>query len=349
MALPRGNSKTGPGKTLRLHFPLTHHRGLRRGHTAKVEVSVKGDSLEASDILSDRPRLTLTSTLVIDVLSRCLCSNSSFTKCSIVGSRQSSLFSESNMSSTNPSKSFQNVCDAECVFQHYEKLDVADSLSYDEAIESFEVLYKQGLKSTPPSQLAKFRDVLVGDSKIRTALSKLKGGVKCTPPKLVVTGKDVRARSDLAIRRLVQSDIKNNVVPRAGVMICTEGSTGEMQATLRMSGVFTDEESSDKLMDLLRTAPGILGNTEAFTEALKCIMADKEVKRSLVMPLVEIPYEIVAVESAEGRAERLQREKDDLQKNLDAALKAQEDPKVPKRSRAEADDPGMREGQKVAE
>ena len=69
MALPRGNSKTGPGKTLRLHFPLTHHRGLRRGHTAKVEVSVKGDSLEASDILSDRPRLTLTSTLVIDVLS----------------------------------------------------------------------------------------------------------------------------------------------------------------------------------------------------------------------------------------------------------------------------------------
>ena len=94
------------------------------------------------------------------------------------------------MSSTNPSKSFQNVCDAECVFQHYEKLDVTDSLSYDEAIESFEVLYKQGLSLAPPSQLAKFRDVLVGESKIRTALSKLKGGVKCTPPKLVVTGKE---------------------------------------------------------------------------------------------------------------------------------------------------------------
>ena len=113
--------------------------------------------------------------------------------------------------------------------------------------------------------------------------------------------------------------------------------------------MFTDEESSDKLLDLLRTAPGILGSTEAFTEALKCIMADKEVKRSLVMPLVDIPYEIVAVESAEGRAERLQREKDDLQSRLDAALKAQEEPKVPKRSMAEADDPGTREGQKVAE
>ena len=69
MALPRGNSKTGPGKTLRLHFPLTHHRGLRRGHTAKVEVPVKEGSLGASDILPDRPRRTLTSTLVIGVLS----------------------------------------------------------------------------------------------------------------------------------------------------------------------------------------------------------------------------------------------------------------------------------------
>ena len=67
------------------------------------------------------------------------------------------------------------------------------------------------------------------------------------------------------------------------------------------------------------------------------------------MPLVDIPYEIVAVESAECRAERLQREKEDLQSRLDAALKAQEDPKVPKRSRADVDDPGVREGQKVAE
>ena len=80
----------------------------------------------------------------------------------------------------------------------------------------------------------------------------------CVPPKLVVTGLDVRARNDLSMRRLVHSDILNNDVPRAGVMVCTEGSTGEMQATLRMSGVFTDEESSVKLLDLLRTAPGIL-------------------------------------------------------------------------------------------
>ena len=209
-------------------------------------------------------------------------------------------------------------------------------------------MYTKGLASRTPSQLSKFRDVLVGDSKIRTALSKLKGGVKCIPPKLVVTGLDVRARNDLSIRRLVQSDIMNNVVPRAGVIVCTEGSTGEMQATLRMSGVFTDEESSVKLLDLLRTAPGILCNTDAFNEAIKCTNADKEVKRSIGMPLVDIPYEFVEVESAEDRAERLQREKDDLQGRLDAALKSHEVPKVPKRPRAEADDPGTREGQKVA-
>ena len=64
-------------------------------------------------------------------------------------------------------------------------------------------MYKKGLSAKTPSQLSKFRDVLVGDSKIRTALSKLKGGVTCAPPKLVVTGMDVRARHDLAIRRLV--------------------------------------------------------------------------------------------------------------------------------------------------
>ena len=54
MALPRGNSKTGTGKTLRLHFPLIHHRGLRGpgGHTAKVEVSVKEGRLGASGILN---------------------------------------------------------------------------------------------------------------------------------------------------------------------------------------------------------------------------------------------------------------------------------------------------------
>ena len=193
------------------------------------------------------------------------------------------------MASTNPSRSFKNVFDAKRVYQHYEKLEVENSLDLSEAIESFEVMYKKGLSAKTPSQLSKFRDVLVGDSKIRTALSKLKGGVKCNPPKLVVTGLDVRARNDVSIRRLVHSDIMNNVVPRAGVIVCTEGSTGEMQATLRMSGVFTDEESSEKLLDLLRTAPGILGNTDAFNEAIKCMNADKEVKRSLVMPLVDLP------------------------------------------------------------
>ena len=111
-----------------------------------------------------------------------------------------------------------------------------------------------------------------------------------------------------------------------------------MQATLRMSGVFTDEESSEKLLDLLRTAPGILGNADVFNEAIKCMNADKEVKRSPVMPLVDIPYEFVEVKSAEFRAERLQRENDELQSRLDAALKAQEEPRVPNMSRAEADD-----------
>ena len=48
-----------------------------------------------------------------------------------------------------------------------------------------------------------------------------------------------------------------------------KGSTGEMQATLRMPGVFTDEESSVELLDLLKTAPGILCNTEAFIEVPK--------------------------------------------------------------------------------
>ena len=33
MALPRGDSKTGTGKTLKLHYPLTHHRGPRGGGT----------------------------------------------------------------------------------------------------------------------------------------------------------------------------------------------------------------------------------------------------------------------------------------------------------------------------
>ena len=79
------------------------------------------------------------------------------------------------MTSTNPSKSFQNVCDVKRVFQHYEKLEVANSLNLKEVIESLEVLYKKWLSAKTPSQL--FHDVLVGDSKMRMALSKLKGGV----------------------------------------------------------------------------------------------------------------------------------------------------------------------------
>ena len=53
-------------------------------------------------------------------------------------------------------------------------------------------MYNKGLSFKTPSQLSKFRDVLVGDSKIRTVLSKLKGGVTCVPPKLVTTGLHVR-------------------------------------------------------------------------------------------------------------------------------------------------------------
>ena len=75
-------------------------------------------------------------------------------------------------------------------------------------------------KSTP-SQLPKFRDVLEGDSKIETTLSKLKGGTVVKPPKLVVTGLTVASRcSDISIRRLVHSNVMNNIVPRAGVLVC---------------------------------------------------------------------------------------------------------------------------------
>ena len=52
-------------------------------------------------------------------------------------------FPRVEMPSTNPSKSLKNVCDAKRVFQHYEKLEVEDSLSLDEAVESFEVFYKK--------------------------------------------------------------------------------------------------------------------------------------------------------------------------------------------------------------
>ena len=63
-------------------------------------------------------------------------------------------------------KSFQDALDVQCVFRHCEKLKVPDALDFDEAIDNFEVLYKKGLAKSTPSQLSKYRDVLVGDSKI---------------------------------------------------------------------------------------------------------------------------------------------------------------------------------------
>ena len=53
-------------------------------------------------------------------------------------------FPRVEMASTNPLKSFKNVCDAKHVYQHYEKLKVENSLSLKESIEFFEVLYKKG-------------------------------------------------------------------------------------------------------------------------------------------------------------------------------------------------------------
>ena len=51
---------------------------------------------------------------------------------------------------------------------------------------------------------------------------------------------------------MVRSDIATNAVPRAGVMVCSSGSTGEVQATLRMPRVLTDDESSGILWELLK-------------------------------------------------------------------------------------------------
>ena len=82
------------------------------------------------------------------------------------------MFLESDMTSTNLIKSFQNVYDAKCAFQHYEKLKVASALDFDEALENFEVLYKKMLAASAPSQSSKFCDVLVDESKIQTAGSK---------------------------------------------------------------------------------------------------------------------------------------------------------------------------------
>ena len=67
------------------------------------------------------------------------------------------------------------------------------------------------------------------------------------------------------------------------------------------------------------------------------------------MPLIDIPYEFVEVESAEEAAKRLEREKQNLQKLLDEALKVQGGLQAPKRPRVDLEDPGVGEGQKVAE
>ena len=75
--------------------------------------------------------------------------------CSILVSRETPC--TSRFRSTNPSKSFQNVCDAKRVFQHYEKLKVENSLDLKEAIESFEVMYKKGLSAKTSSDSPSYR------------------------------------------------------------------------------------------------------------------------------------------------------------------------------------------------
>ena len=124
-----------------------------------------------------------------------------------------------------------------------------------------------------------------------------------------------------------------------------------MQATLRFSRVFTDEESSAKLLILLKTAPdpGILGTTKAFDQALKCMNADKDGLRSDDMPLVDVSYEVEEQESAADIAKQLEREKQELQDLLDSTLKAHEAEKSAKRSRANADTPAMSESANIAE
>ena len=56
------------------------------------------------------------------------------------------------------------------------------------------------------------------------------------------------------------------------------------------------------------------------------------------MPLIDIPCGFVEVEEA---ATGLEREKQELQSLLHGALKAQGDPKAPKRTRAEANGPAI--------
>ena len=92
------------------------------------------------------------------------------------------MFSESIVASGNPRKTFKNTFSLRGVIRHYEKLKVNDAVDFDEALEFFEDLYKKGLAKSTPAQLSKLRDVLVGDSKIETALSKLNGGMVGKPP-----------------------------------------------------------------------------------------------------------------------------------------------------------------------
>ena len=233
--------------------------------------------------------------------------------------------------------------------QHYEKLKIADAVDFDDALKKFEVLYKQGLAESTPCQLSKLRDELVGNSKIETALSKLEGGTVVKPPKLVVTGLAIAGRSDILIRRLVHSNIVSSIVPRAGVLVCIKGPVDRRDAGY--SEVFIDEESSSKLLDLLKTAPGILGTAKAFKEALECIGADKEVERSGNMPLLDVPYEVGEKESAdlEDLAKRLARELQDAKDLVEKPLQAHEAVKAPKMSLVDADTPGTSESKKVAE
>ena len=81
-------------------------------------------------------------------------------------------------------------------------------------------------------------------------------------PKLVATSLAVASRNGLPIRRLVQPGIMNNDVPRSMYQ------HAHAQAALGMSGVFAHDGGSAKLLGLLKTAPGVLGATAAFTEAL---------------------------------------------------------------------------------
>ena len=91
------------------------------------------------------------------------------------------------MATSDPEMIFKNTFSLKGVIQHYEKLKISEAVEFDEALEHVEVLCKRGLSGCAPAQLSKFRDILVGDSKIETALSELKGGVGVKPPKLVVT------------------------------------------------------------------------------------------------------------------------------------------------------------------